>query len=259
MKRFSVFLLFVFIVSMGFLSPQQSQAVPVDLELLLLVDVSGSVDVDEYLLQKMGYESAFDNPLVHEAISKLDIGLAVAYAEWSGAAQQALLVDWTFIDKDDAQDGSEDFADDIADTSRAFSGIPANAFLTAPGSAINWGVPLFDNDFEGNKEIDISGDGIQNDGDNTFDAATAAHDDNGVQINGLPIGSEGLAAWYDVNIVTPGGGFLISASSFEDFDKAILDKILKEVAGVPEPATLLLLGSGLIGLAGYGRKKFFKK
>ncbi|GAH01319.1 unnamed protein product, partial [marine sediment metagenome] len=54
-------------------------------------------------------------------------------------------------------------------------------------------------------------------------------------------------------------GFLISASSFEDFEMAILEKLTQEIAGVPEPATLLLLGSGLIGLAGYGRKKFLKK
>jgi len=251
---FAVFLL------MGFLLPQQSSAQTIaDLELLLLVDVSGSIDATEYALQKGGYISAFDNTAIHNAIADLDFGVAVAYAEWSGAAQQALLVDWMFLDATTAAADSGDFADDIAATSRAFTGASNR---TAPGSAINWAAPtgddLFDNEFEGSNVIDISGDGTQNDGVNTFAAATAANL-AGIQINGLPTGSESLQNWYLNNIVTPGGGFLVAANSFEDFESAILEKLQKEIAGVPEPATLLLLGSCLIGLAGYGRKKFFKK
>jgi hypothetical protein len=257
MRKFSVFLLAGFLVLAGFLSPQTSKAqTVVDLELLLLVDVSGSITEDEYNLQKTGYINAFDNSDIHDAIEALDNGIAVAYAEWSGASQQALLVDWTFLG---TGSDSEDFADDIFLTDRAFTG---SSNRTAPGSAINWaspsGIDLFDNDFEGPNVIDISGDGTQNDGDNTFDAATAANA-AGIQINGLPIGSESLQNWYLNNIVTPGGGFLVAASSFDDFESAVLEKLQKEIAGVPEPATLLLLGSGLIGLAGYGRKKFLKK
>lgn len=89
---------------------------------------------------------------------------------------------------------------------------------------------------------------------NTLDAATAAYV-AGMTVNGLSIGGGTfLADWYQVNIVTPGHGFLVTAATFEDFSDAIYGKLYKEIHCMPEPTTMLLLGFGLIGLAGFRRK-----
>jgi hypothetical protein len=235
MRRFFLALVLAALPTTG------ASAAPVALELLLLVDVSGSVSASEYALQKGGYVSAFQNPAIQNAIAGAPDGIAVAYAEWSGANQQALLVDWMHIF--DAA-SSNAFAAAVAATSRAFSG------LTAPGSAINWGVPLFNNTaFDGARRvIDVSGDGAQNDGANTFAAATAARN-LGFTINGLAIlGETGLALWYQNNIVTPGGGFLVVANNFADFEGAVTTKIGREITQVPEPASLLLMTIGLLGV-----------
>jgi len=223
-------------------------ATPVGLELVLLVDVSGSVDNGEYLLQKTGYRDAFQSAAVQSAIlGSVGGAIAVTYVEWSGNNQQNQQVGWTLIDS--AAD-ADAFGDAIFATSRAFNG------NTAIQDAIMFGAGAFaGNGFEGARlVIDVSGDGRDN---ATTDCNTGANPNCGVDfaigagvdtINGLAIlGEAGLLTYYQNNVAGGAGGFAVAVNSFGDFGTAIEGKLQREIAQAPEPGTLLLLGSGLTG------------
>ncbi len=224
---------------------QQAQAVPVDLELQLLVDVSGSVSDAEFGLQRGGYVNAFNSAAVQSAILAGQEGaIAVQLIYWASSNEQAIGVDWTLVDSAAA---ASSLATDIGNAARPFGG------STAPGSAIAYGTPLFDNNgFEGDRLVmDVSGDGSQNDGVSTSgarDAALAAGID---AINGVTIGgSQSLFDWYVANVQGGTDSFTLQADTFADFEEAIEDKLVREIIGgdVPEPVTAALSLMALTGL-----------
>jgi hypothetical protein len=209
-------------------------AVPVDIELVLAVDVSGSVDAGEQELQRVGIADAFRDPTVVEAIARLPAGLAVAVVGWAGAGQCRTIVGWRHLTN---RQTAEDFAGRVA---AAFPVAFDAAGKTALGDALSWSVAeLAHNAFHGRPVIDVSGDGRSTDGaypGPVRDRATAA----GVTINGLAIVNQEpyLADYYRRTVIGGPGAFVMSATGYESFAEAIRLKLLRELAPGPTAAVV---------------------
>lgn len=200
----------------------------VDLQLVLAVDASGSVDQRRFELQQQGYVAAFRDPRVLHAIqSGSTQGVAVTMVQWTGPALQIQVLPWTLI-KDATT--AHAFAAAIATTPRQlFSG------GTSISGVIDYAVPLIlASPFKGTRRvIDISGDGSNNRG----RPVAHARDDAGragIIINGLPIlALEPDLDRYFVDLVIGGpGAFVIAAKSYETFAEAILKKLIREMAAI---------------------------
>ncbi len=198
----------------------------VDLELVLMADASGSIDDDEFLLQRLGVAQAFRNPRVASAVGSGPLGkIAVMYVEWTGPFLQTRIADWTVLS---SPASAQAFAARLESAPRElFSG------GTAVGHAILYGAKtLAENAFAGTRRvIDISGDGPNNRGipaSLARDQAVAA----GITINGLPILSNwpGLDIYFLDNVIGGPGAFSIPARGFRDFNSAILTKLIREIA-----------------------------
>ncbi len=209
-------------------TPGADAPVPVDLELVLAVDVSGSVDPPEYELQTRGLAQAFRDPEVQAALQAPGRrGIAVALVQWSGRFQQDVAIDWTLVH--DAP-SAEAFARRIETMERRFqaeTGI-ANALAFAIRQ-------LQQNRFTGGRQvIDISGDGPSNvgaDPDPVRDAAAAAR----ITINGLAIVNEEptVDLYYADHVIGGPDAFLMVARNFDDFAQAIRRKLLREIESSP--------------------------
>lgn len=216
--------------------------VPVDLELVLAVDISGSIDPHEASQQRRGYVDAWSDPAVITAIRSNYHGrIAVTYFEWSGADYQRSLIDWRLV---------ADEADSLALASELAEAPITRGMYTSISGAIDYAATLFENNgFVGERRvIDISGDGPNNRG-RPLAAARADALAQGLVINGLPIVNDRLQPWnmptpmeieldryYAEEVIGGPGSFVVVARGFEAFREAILNKLILEIAGrEPEP------------------------
>ncbi|MEM8813147.1 MAG: DUF1194 domain-containing protein [Pseudomonadota bacterium] len=206
---------------------------PVDLELVLAIDASTSVDEAEFALQREGLANAFRHPDVIAAIQSAgELGIAVAVVQWASRGRQTLSVDWTRIRTD--QDGTR-MARRIAEAPRYVTG------LTDIAGAIRFSLQSLDtNRFEGRRRvIDVSGDGSGNAAES--EAARNVALARNVVINGLVIDNEdidlGELAKIDIrdhyarHVVGGPGAFLMNATDFVDFERAIRRKLIREILG----------------------------
>lgn len=206
----------------------------VELELVLAVDASSSVTSWEFDLQMQGLADAFRDPEVQGAIRAAgERGIAVSLVQWSGRDRQVLATDWMQVY--DAGTAVE-FADELAATPRFVSG-----GSTAIGNAIEFSVNLLTfNAFEGlRRVIDVSGDGRTNQGIQTTQMRDAAIAE-GITVNGLAILNEdpSVDQYFKDNVIGGSGAFLLSATDYKDFARAIKQKLLREIAGPPIAAPL---------------------
>ena len=168
-----------------------ADAVPVDLELVLAVDVSLSMDPDEQRLQRDGYVEALKDPDVIAAIRANALGrIGVVYLEWAGSGIHKVTVPWSVID---GAATAATFADRLAQAPIM------RAQRTSITGALKVAEGLFDTSgFKGKRRvIDVSGDGPNNDGTPvtaTRDALVA----KGITINGLPIMIKAPTGWFDL-------------------------------------------------------------
>jgi hypothetical protein len=219
---------------------------PVDLALVMAVDVSESVDAGEYELQHEGIARAFEDARLVDAVAAgPHHAIEVAVIEWSDRDKQIVTVDWTPV-RDAAS--ARAFAAAVRATRRSSNGLTAIGDALLAAKALLDRAPLPAE----RRMIDLSGDGMANIG----PPVPAVRDGlvaEGIVINGLPIlaSEPWLASYYDTYVIGGNGAFLIEAEDFQSFANAMLNKLLTEVvrrtpADAPPRA---VAGRGSPGLA----------
>ncbi|MFT6991050.1 MAG: hypothetical protein ACJASL_003037 [Paraglaciecola sp.] len=255
MKSYKNMLLSITIGLCSLLVVPTSNAVLIDSKLALVIDVSGSVDVTDYALQMNGYAAAFNNATVQANIDSLSLGIAVEVFFFASSAVSASVETLLTSAAD-----STAFAAVIAGIVRPFGGstnaasgmVLANQWLTD--------TTLWESS---NLIMDVSTDGTGSSASDrgARDASAAA----GITVNGLAIDDPGffldgcgLTGYMTENIITS-GGLCFQATGFDDFERAVLEKIQLETSkpgpvSASAPGTLALLGFGMFALRLYRKK-----
>ena len=233
MSKLGRALAFVFAAAMLAAPPAWSR--DVDLALILAIDVSGSVNAERWELQRRGYEAAFNSPEVLQSItSGTHKAIAVTMVEWSGQSHQRQVVEWTVIED---QLSAATFASLMAEAPRVYSD------WTSISAALDFVVPLFRKSgvTAGRNIIDVSGDGVNNQG-RPVDEARADALAKGIVINGLPILSDydALDGYYQDHVVGGAGAFMEVVKDYSTFSKAVLSKLVREIAGNDARARTIL-------------------
>ena len=222
-------------------------AEPVDIELILAVDVSLSMSPDELAIQRDGYAAALTDELVVQAIEDGAHGrIAIAYFEWAGSTSHTIIVPWTTIAS----------REDAVRVAAQLTAMPPNsARRTSISSALEFGEDLFaESGYRGMKRvIDISGDGPNNQGP-PIDVIRDRLTGQGITINGLPLMTNGgLSSAYDIEnldqyytdcVIGGPGAFMIPVNEWSQFPEAIRRKLVLELAGPLSPHWLVETGNG---------------
>jgi hypothetical protein len=232
MRAFTCLILFLAALA----RPADADGIEVDVELLLLVDVSRSMSPGELEIQRRGYAEALRSAPVLAAIrSGLLARVAMSYVEWAGLGTQRVVVDWRLLETRDDLD--------------AFADVLANEFnpalrRTSISSALDYGArSIRDNGYQGlRRVIDVSGDGPNNAGRPVLPARDAAIAD-GIVINGLPLMTrEGMGSQWHLDdldeyyrhcVIGGPGAFVIPVHDWAGFAEAVRRKLVLEIAGLP--------------------------
>lgn len=216
--------------------PAHAANLPVDLELVIAVDVSASMDREEYLIQRAGYVAAIRDPEFIESVLSGDFGrIALTYVEWSGVGVQRITMPWRLID---SAGSARAFAEELRQRPLA------EERGTSLSAALLFSASLFPgNAYDGTRRvIDVSGDGPNNYG----PPVTEARDfvvDAGIVINGLPILIRPSPIFPDMDdyyrdcVIGGDGAFVQAVRDVEEFRSAIKRKLLKEVRVAAAPAS----------------------
>jgi Protein of unknown function (DUF1194) len=217
-------------------------AASVDVELIIAVDVSYSMDMDELAIQREGYAQAIVSKEFLQALKSLPNGkIAITYFEWAASSDQKIIIPWRVIDGPETADA---VSNEIMKTP------VRRASRTSISGAIYFAMPLFDeNPYHGlRRVIDISGDGPNNNGAPVLGARDLALS-KGIVINGLPImvkepsystmDIDNLDWYYEDCVIGGPGSFVVSIKDRDKFKEAIRTKLLLEVADhTPEGSTV---------------------
>src|SRR5438477_7287933 len=220
-----------------------AHAETVDLLLVLAADVARRIDDAECNLQRKGYAAAITDPRVLRAIAGgRNHAIAITFIEWSGAADQNIIVDWAVVRDEEAAGG---IAATILAAPRSFLG------RTSISAAIDYSLErLAAAPAAADKRIiDVSGDGTNNSGRPVTEARDQAVA-SGVTVNGLAIINTqanpgyafhtqppgGLPKYYEENVIGGPGAFLLQVENFETFAEAMTRKLVTEIAGAPAPS-----------------------
>ncbi len=212
----------------------------VDLQLILTADVSRSIDMDEFRLERQGYASALKDPTVLSAIRSGTYGaIEICFIEWASVGEQKVVVDWTVI-----RDGESAavVADQIVSAPRSYVG------HTSISDALDFAAQHFATAATKSprRVIDVAGDGTNNSGRSIQEARDAAVA-LGITINGLAIINlnpnfgyvahtqppGGLPNYYRENVTGGPGSFVLQIDDFHSFAEAMVQKLVTEIAAAP--------------------------
>jgi hypothetical protein len=226
-------------------NPPDAKNTTVDVELILAVDISYSMDMDELALQRDGYSRALTS---REFLNALRQGIhgkiAVTYFEWAGATDQRVVVPWRVIE---GPESAGSVANEISQAPLR------RAARTSISGALLFAQSLFASSGQRGirRVIDVSGDGANNSG----QLVVVARDEvlsKGITINGLPImlkrpsystmDIEQLDEYYEDCVIGGPAAFVVAVKEREKFVEAIRTKLVLEVAGL-QPAAKVMKAS----------------